>query len=112
MRKTLALAAMIMMPLAAARGPEPVITLDGVSAAAKLSPELRAAVAPKVKALNAMLEKAAASSKAPKATTERSAHEHGPLDAQHEEFSKLIREITQQMDPEQKAAFYEYLHAQ
>jgi hypothetical protein len=113
MRKVLALVVLAMIPLAATPGPSPIITLDGVSAAAKLSPELRTAVAPRVKALNAMLEKvAAARANAPKAKAERATHTHGALDAHHDEFSNAIREITKQLDPEQRAAFYEYLHAQ
>jgi hypothetical protein len=95
----------------AAPGPKPVITLEGVSAAAKLSPELRASIAPHIKSLNARLEKLAElQSKASTSQEAQPAHTHEMMQGMHEAMQGL-HEIVQQMTPEQRASFHEYLHA-
>jgi hypothetical protein len=106
MRKSLlALAALTTVLVAATPGPSPVITLEGVSAAAKLSPELRATLAPQIEALNARLEKMVAiKGDASKASEQERAYTNDAM--------KDIHEIVKQLDPEQRAAFFEYLHGQ
>ena len=104
-KQMLALAVLTTVLVAAAPAPDPVITLDGVSAAAKLTPELRTALAPQVKALNARLEKMVAI----RAEARKSSDPHnGDL----HEVMKAIHEIMKQLDPEQREALHEYLHAQ
>src|SRR5262245_61185162 len=99
--------------VAAAPGPDPVITLEGVSAAVKLSPELRAALAPQVKALNTHLEKmVAVQAGARQATPQQRAELKAALKAHHDECSELLHEMVKQMDPEQRAAFHQYIHEQ
>jgi hypothetical protein len=112
MRKPFLLAAMTMV-LAAAAPPDPVITLDGVSSAAKLSAELRTAVAPKVKSLNTALEHiVAGKTGAPSAGPEQRVRTHQEMKARHDDIHKLIQELMQRLDPEQRAALHEYLHGQ
>ena len=97
MRKQLLALLVAPIVLAAARGPDPVITIEGVSAAAKLSPAARAALAPKVKSLNAMLEKMLPAHKeaAKAAGTQRADHhelmkEHHDLMTELHEVMKLV----------------------
>jgi hypothetical protein len=106
MRKQLLALGMLMLVLVAATpAPDPVITLDGVSKAARLTPELRTALAPQVKALNAKLEKMVAL----RAEARKANQAHSP---EHDEVMKAIHEIMKQLDEEQRAALHEYLHAQ
>lgn len=111
-KRLVAVAVLTSVLVASSPGPTPVITLDGVSAAAKLSPELRAALAPQVKALNASLEKMVALKAAPKATAQQRAHVHDSMKGIHEDHEKLHEAIITQLDPEQRAAFFKYLHEQ
>ena len=110
MRKQLLALLVAPIVLAAARGPDPVITIEGVSAAAKLSPSARAALAPKVKSLNAMLQKMIPAHKeALKATgTQRDHHE---LMKEHHDLMTELHEVMKQLSPEQRAALHEYLLA-
>jgi hypothetical protein len=113
MRKQLAVLAILMgVGTAAGPGPKPVITLDGVSAAARLSPELRAAIAPQVKALNATLEKMVALKASSKANPQQRAHGHEAMKGSHDDHKQLHEEIIKLLDPEQQAAFFKYLHEQ
>jgi hypothetical protein len=111
--RMMALGALATVLVAAAPGPSPVITMEGMSAAVKLSPELRAALAPQVKALNAHLEKiVAVHTGARKATAQQRAEIHEALKAHHDECKQVLHEMIKQMDPEQRAAFHQYLHEQ
>ena len=110
-KQLLALAALTTVLVAAVPGPDPVITLDGVSKAANLTAELRAAIAPAVKALNAKLEKIVAIQTAvAKASQEQIAELHNQATKIHEECEKLHEEIHKLLTPEQRAALHEYLH--
>ena len=101
----LALAVGSMVLVAAMPGPEPVITVAGVSEAVQPSPQLRAALDPQVATLNATLEKIVAiEGESPEAAHERRARMHEAMDG--------IHEIMKQLDPEQRAAFHAYLIAQ
>jgi hypothetical protein len=109
MRKhLLGLALVLPVLLAAAPGPDPVITLDGVSAAARLSPQKRAAIAPQVKALNARLEKMVEVRLAAKAGTAKAADPHCDL----HEVMKGIHELMEQLNEQERQALHEYIHAQ
>jgi hypothetical protein len=81
--------------------PRPVITVDGVAAAARLQPATRDAIAPKIVALNAQLEKV---------------RDAKPTDtdlrAVHEACLALRDAIASQLDEGQRTAFVAYLHAQ
>jgi hypothetical protein len=114
MPKRLLTATLLATVLIAARpGPEPVITVDGAAAAAKLSPQLKVALAPRLTALNAGLEKVAAAVKTSHtATVEERTRTHASLQGVHEECMKLYHEIAAQLDPEQRDAFVAYLHQQ
>jgi hypothetical protein len=114
MRKQLTVLGMATMVLiAAAPAPAPIITMEGVSAAVKLSPELRAALAPHVKALNTRLEGIVAlQASARKAGADQHARLHEAMKAHHDECQKLLHEMIKQMDEEQRAAFHQYLHEQ
>jgi hypothetical protein len=111
MRKQLLALLVAPIVLAAARGPDPVITIEGVSAAAKLSPAARAALAPKVKSLNAMLEKMLPAHKeaAKAAGTQRA--DHHELMKEHHDLMTELHEVMKQLSPEQRAAVHEYLLA-
>ena len=148
----LATAALATALVAATPGPEPIITLDGVGAAARLTPELRSAIAPQVTALNTALEKVVAAHKRGAAAPHRQMHAalkaahgqaagtaniHEALKALHgknadpslhekmkalhgsgdhpdelHEAMNAVHAIIEQLDPEQRAAFIQYLHAQ
>jgi hypothetical protein len=111
-QQLMALVASTTLLVAAAPAP-PVITLDGISVAARLSPELRTAIAPHVKALNAGLERIVAlQAGLSKATAEQRAQKHEAMKTMHEDCRKLHEEIVEQLDPEQRAAFFQYLHEQ
>ena len=114
MRKQLLAVAMLSTTLIAARPmPSPIITVAGAVAAAQLSPAQAAALAPRVQALNAALEKVvAAQATLPHATAEQRARLHASLPGVHEECLRLHQEILQQLDPEQQAAYLEYVHQQ
>jgi len=94
--------------IAAAPAAPPVITLDGIAAAAKLTPAAKAAIAPSVTALNAAFEKLAAYHSAhPKAThTEMAAD----LKGLHEEMMKQHDVLMRNIDPMQHAACLKYMH--
>jgi hypothetical protein len=112
-KQLLAVALLAVTMIAAARGPDPIITVDGAAAAAKLSPEQKAALAPQLTALNAGLGKVAAAVKTSHtATAEQRAKVHASLQGVHEECMRLYHEIIQQLDPEQRAMFVAYLHQQ
>jgi hypothetical protein len=112
--------------VAAGPGPDPVITVAGTSAAVKLSAAQRDALAPRVKALDAALQKAvaakaasvkAASVKAGSAGSARAAAGQGTvahvsMEVVHEECMRLYHEIGEQLDPAQREAFMAYLHQQ
>lgn len=112
-RQLLAVAVLAGVLVAAGRGPDPVITVAGTTAAVKLSAAQQAALAPRVKALDTALQKAVAA----KATSARAGAgqqtvPHVTLEGVHEECLRLYHEIGEQLDPEQRAAFMAYLHQQ
>jgi hypothetical protein len=112
-KQLLAVAAITTVLVAAAPGPKPVITVDGVSAAARLNAKVRAAIAPNVKALNAELEKLLAmQTRAPKATEHHRSELHDEMKRIHEHSQSLYKEIIKQLDPQQQIAVEEYLHDQ
>ena len=99
------------MGFAAARGPDPVITIEGVSAAAKLSPAARVALAPKVKSLNAMLEKMLPAHKEAARAAGTQQADHHELMKEHHELMTELHEVMKQLSPEQREALHEYLLA-
>ena len=114
MKKLLAsLIAVCAILTAAGPGPDPVITLDGVAKAAKLSAERKAAIAPQVKALNTRFEQMVATKA--NAKTPHARPNHGPdhVRPNHDDpLMKELHELMQQLSPEERAALHEYLHAQ
>lgn len=112
-RQLLAVAVLAGVLVAAGRGPDPVITVAGTSAAVKLSAAQREALAPRVKALDAALQKAvAAKATAGRAAAGQRTVPHVTLEGVHEECMRLYHEIGEQLDPEQRAAFMAYVHQQ
>ena len=98
---------------AAGPSPDPVITLEGVAKAAKLSAERKATIAPQVKALNTRLEQMVATKAAEKTAQARPNHGPGHVRPSHDDpMMKELHELMQQLSPEQRAALHEYLHAQ
>lgn len=101
----LALAGLI---VAAGPAAPPVITLDGLATAAKLSPATKAAIAPQVMALNAAFEKLVAYRAAnPKATKAQLSEDLKDL---HEELMRLHDTLMKTIDPAQHAACLQYMH--
>jgi hypothetical protein len=103
-KQLLALASLVIVLAAAMPGPEPVISMKGLGDAVALSTELRAGLEPKVKALNATLEKLAT------IKTETPADVRARQAGMHEAMAG-IHEIMMQLDPEQRAALHAYLLA-
>lgn len=98
---------------AAAPAPKPVITLDGITAAVKLDATARSAIAKQVAGLNAGLVRIVSMYRAyPTASTRQREQLQRDLKAVHERCLTLHNEIIQTLDPTQRTAFYEYLHAQ
>jgi hypothetical protein len=113
MSRQLLLAALAGTLIAALPAPDPVITVEGAAAAAKLGPELRAALAPRITALNQRLEQVRAVRTASvRATPAEQTRLHASLGGIHEECMKLYQEISGQLDAGQREAFMAYLHAQ
>ena len=84
---------------------DPIITVDGLSTAAKLSAELRTTLAPKIKELNARFEKiVTVLAEQGKGSKQHNAEMH--------EAMKGIHEIMKQLDPDQRAAVHAYLLGQ
>jgi hypothetical protein len=104
-KQLLALTSLSIVLVAAAPRPDPVITMKGVDVAVVLGTELRTALEPRIEALNATLEKIAAT----RSETPEGAHERR---ARMQEAMDGIHEIMKLLDPEQRAAFHAYLIAQ
>jgi len=112
-KQLLAVAVLATTLVAAAAGPNPIITLAGATAAAKLTAQQQAALAPRVEALNTALTKVVtAQASVANGTAEQRAQVHASLRGIHEECMKLHHEIMQQLEPEQRAAYMEYVHQQ
>src|SRR5215468_2924174 len=99
--------------IAVAPAPKPLITLDGVVAAAKLAPAARSAIAKNVTSLNSCLEKGIALHRemATASPADRTKLESQMKDL-HEVCTAAHEAIIKQLDPTQLAAFYEYVHSQ
>jgi len=97
--------------IAAAPAPKPVITIDGVTTAVKLDAAARTAMATQVAGLNAGLLKVVALHKsyAGASATERAKIQRDIADV-HEQCLAIHNAIIKLLDPEQRAAFYKYLH--
>lgn len=94
------LALTILTATVAFAAPKPVITVDGVAAAAKLQPAKRAAISQHIVALNAKLEKM------------RDVKTDEDLRALHEQCLAIHDMIVKQLNDDERQAFYAYLHAQ
>ena len=107
---TLALAVFL---AAAAPAPRPIITLDGVTTAVKLDATARSAIAKQVDGLNTGLVKIVTMYRAyPTASAKQREQLHRDMKAIHDRCLALHDEIIKTLDPAQRAAFYQYLHAQ
>ena len=107
---TLALAVVL---AAAAPAPKPVITLDAIASAVKLDATERSAIAKQVDGLNAGLVRIVALYRAyPAASATQREQLQRDMKAIHDRCLALHNEIVRTLDPAQRAAFYEYLHAQ
>ena len=97
----LAFSAAMVLPAAAQPAPRPVITVDGVVAAAHLGTATRTAISQQIIDLNTRLEQIRDSKPAGE-----------DLKDIHEQCEALHYAIAAQLTPEEQHAFYMYLHAQ
>jgi hypothetical protein len=113
MKKLFALSVLVIGLTAATMPKEPIVTITGIEAAAKIPAKVKEAIAPKVLKLDERLQKIAVFHETYKKADEATrAKMHEDAQQIHEECMKLLEEITAQMTPEQKAAFITYLHEQ
>ena len=112
-RQLLTLALLVVGLTAATTVKEPIVTIAGIEAAAKISDKVKSAITPKVLKLDERLQKIAAFHQTyKKADDATRAKMHEDAQKIHEECMKLLQEITAEMTPEQKEAFINYLHEQ
>ena len=110
MRRLLATLVVAVAALTAAVPAPPVITIDGLAAAAKLTPAARSSLAPRVAAFNASLEKLVAWQQAnPKATAQQRAT---GLREIHEALMKQHQSLMEGIDPAAHAACHAYIMEQ
>ncbi len=98
---------------AAAPAPKPVITLSGVATAAKLDATTSNSIAKQVTGLNKGLVSFVALHKSwESASAADRAKIEGDMKELHQHCMALHDEIVKNLTPDQRTAFYEYIHAQ
>ena len=99
--------------IAAAPAPKPVITIDGIATAVKLDATTRSAIAKQVAGLNAGLVKIVALHRSYATASEaQRAQLMRDMSDIHTQCKALHDAIVQKLDPDQRAAYFAYLHAQ